>query len=100
MPAPAVCAILEQTGLPHCRGEVEQELLTPTGAAILAGIVDEFLENEEFERAWNEELGQTSDEGTATAGNGAGSPESPVCVGRGTGKRDTGLPPLTMMVCE
>ena len=100
VPAPAVCAILEQTGLPHCRGEVEQELLTPTGAAILAGIVDEFLENEEFERAWNEELGRTSDEGTATAGNGAGSPESPVCVGRGTGKRDTGLPPLTMMVCE
>ncbi|MBQ9060108.1 MAG: LarC family nickel insertion protein [Firmicutes bacterium] len=84
VPAPAVCAIMEQTGLPHVRGQIEQELLTPTGAAILAGIVDEFLEDGEFDRAWEAAL--------AKAG--------PVSVGRGTGKRDTGLPPLTMMLTE
>ena len=76
VPAPAVCAILEQTGLPHVRGEVEQELLTPTGAAILSGIVDEFLEDGAFEEVWTH----------AKAGR----------LSWGTGKRDTGLPPLTI----
>lgn len=76
VPAPAVRAILHETGLPHYRSEIEQELLTPTGAAILSGIVDDFLQDAEFNRVWS-----TAD----------------CCrVGRGNGKRDTGLPPLAV----
>ena len=68
---------------------MKSAMIVYDGGVKAAGIADEFLEDEEFERAWDEELDRTSDE----------EPESPVCVGRGTGKRDTGLPPLAMMVC-
>lgn len=81
VPAPAVQAILEQTGLPHYRSDIEQELLTPTGAAILTGIVDKFVADEAFDRLWAD----------AKAGQS-------VVIGRGTGKRDTGLPPLTVLL--
>lgn len=70
VPAPAVRAILEQTGIPSYTSDIEQELLTPTGASILAGIVDRFN--------WD---------GHLPAGS---------RIGRGTGKRDTGLPPLSL----
>ena len=40
VPAPATQALLE--GIPNRRGSVEGELLTPTGAALLAEIVDEW----------------------------------------------------------
>lgn len=79
VPAPAVAAILRNTGLPHYRSDIEMELLTPTGAAILAGIVDRFEENKTFESLWN----------AAKAGN---------RIGQGTGKRKTGLPPLKVMI--
>lgn len=80
VPAPATAAILRNTGLPHYRSEIEQELLTPTGASVLAGVVDEFLEESAFETAWKE------------------APCS--AIGRGTGKRNTGLPPMTVMLAE
>lgn len=79
VPAPAVAAILRNTGLPHYRSDIEMELLTPTGAAILAGIVDRFEEDKTFETLWN----------AAKAGN---------RIGQGTGKRKTGLPPLKVMI--
>ena len=79
VPAPAVAAILKKTKLPHYRSDFEMELLTPTGAAILAGIVDQFEEDEAFDTRWN----------NAKAGN---------RIGRGTGKRDTRLPPLAVML--
>lgn len=69
VPVPAVREIIRQTGLPHYRSDIPQEILTPTGAAILAGIVDEFIE---------------SIPGDV--------PEQ--SAGRGTGTRDTGLPPM------
>ncbi len=68
VPAPAVREILNTCGMPHYRSHVEQELLTPTGASILAAMVDEFRET----------LGLPED--------------SP--AGYGLGKRRTGLPPL------
>ena len=80
VPAPAVQAILRNTGLPHYRSDVEQELLTPTGAAILSGIVDRFVSEEEFE-ALRED---------AKAGQ--------YRIGYGTGKRETGLPPLAVLL--
>ena len=83
VPAPAVQAILEQTGLPHYRSDIEQELLTPTGAAILAGIVDQFEDEDAFDRLWE----------SAKAGHS-------VSIGRGTGKRSTGLPPMTILLFE
>ena len=69
VPVPAVREIIQQTGLPHYRSDIPQEVLTPTGASILAGIVDEFVdsvpENVRAER-----------------------------TGYGTGTRETGLPPM------
>jgi uncharacterized protein (DUF111 family) len=44
---------LRNTGLPHYRSDIEQELLTPTGASVLAGVVDRFLENDAFEQKVN-----------------------------------------------
>ena len=68
VPAPAVKQIIQDTGLPSYRSEIPQEVLTPTGASIMAGIVDDFSDR----------------------------PVSGECIGKGygTGKRDTGLPPL------
>ena len=80
VPAPATAAILRNTGLPHYRSNIEQELLTPTGASVLAGVVDCFLEEDAFEVAWKD-----AKRGT---------------IGRGTGKRDTGLPPMTLMLVD
>lgn len=73
VPAPAVKQILSDTKLPHYRSDVKQELLTPTGAAILAGVVDKF-----------------------------GLPEkcsNVLMQGVGFGKRKTGLPPLKLTLC-
>lgn len=41
-PAPATLAILRSGGIPFRQANVETELLTPTGAALLAGLVDRF----------------------------------------------------------
>jgi len=38
VPTPAVTAILKRYMIPHVAGPVDQELLTPTGAALLAGL--------------------------------------------------------------
>lgn len=70
VPAPAVKAILEDTGIPTYRSDIEQELLTPTGASILAGIVERFEACIDL-------------------------PEH-AKIGFGTGKRNTGLPPLKL----
>lgn len=76
VPPPAVKVILEETGMPHYRSDVEMELLTPTGAAILAGIVDEFSEELNIRES------------------------NIISQGRGTGKRDTGLPPLCLTIID
>jgi uncharacterized protein (DUF111 family) len=59
VPAPATAAILRNTGLPHYRSDIEQELLTPTGASVLAGVVDRFLENDAFEQKVNNRKEET-----------------------------------------
>lgn len=74
VPAPAVRQILDDTGIPSYTSDVKKELLTPTGASIIAAVTDEFacrdIENGVIER------------------------------GRGAGKRDTGLPPLELILYE
>lgn len=87
VPAPAVAAILKNTGLPHYRSDIEQELLTPTGAAILAGIADSFETDMTFDSMWNDAKSSASDEYNCR-------------IGRGIGKRRTGLPPMTVMSIE
>ena len=87
VPAPATAAILRNTSLPHYRSDIEQELLTPTGAAILAGIVDQFKENSAFDLLWNDAKAADSELNACS-------------IGRGNGKRRTGLPPLTVMLSE
>lgn len=79
VPAPAVQAILRNTSLPHYRSDIEMELLTPTGASILAGIVNRFEEDDAFEALWNAGI-----EGNR--------------IGCGIGKRVTGLQPMKLMV--
>lgn len=74
VPAPAVKQILHDTGLPHYRSNVKQELLTPTGAAILAGTAKRF--------------------------DNAAEPKNIVGCGHGVGKRETGLPPLSLTLCS
>ena len=74
VPAPAVQEILKATGLPHYRSDIEQELLTPTGASILAALVDKFEDNISHEDSYK--------------------------YGYGTGKRDTGLDPLCFMLSD
>ena len=74
VPAPAVKQILEDAEIPHYRSEIPQEVLTPTGASILAGIADSF--------GWNDIQGNV------------------LKRGYGCGKRDTGLPPLELILCE
>jgi uncharacterized protein (TIGR00299 family) protein len=44
VPGPAALEILRSNHIPWRGGPIEQELLTPTGAAIFAHIVDEFLD--------------------------------------------------------
>lgn len=51
VPGPAALEILRSRGLPWRGGPVERELLTPTGAAMLAVIVDRFLDNYPLIRA-------------------------------------------------
>lgn len=72
VPAPAVRQILENTNIPYYRSNIKQELLTPTGASIVAGIADEFRNDEVKGRR--------------------------LAIGYGTGKRDTGLPPLEVAI--
>ena len=74
VPAPATKEILVTQGIPYYRSDVKQELLTPTGASILAGIVDEYKKELKIPQGGRQ--------------------------GRGTGKRDTGLPPLLLTLIE
>lgn len=74
VPAPAVKQILEDTEIPHYRSDIPHEVLTPTGASIIAGITDEF--------GWKD------------------IDKKIVGRGYGTGKRKTGLPPLELILCE
>lgn len=74
VPAPAVRQILDDTGIPFYTSDVKAELLTPTGASIVAAVADEF-ECREVEDGIIER-------------------------GRGAGKRDTGLPPLELILYE
>ena len=74
VPAPAVQQILEDTGIPYYRSDISQEVLTPTGASIIAGITDRF--------GWENIEGNI------------------IRRGFGAGKRDTGLPPLELILCE
>ena len=64
-PAPATEAILREYRIPYAPGPVEAELLTPTGAAILAALTPIFLSRE------------------------SGTPAG-ICVGAGLGQRDFG----------
>ena len=74
VPAPAVKQILKDTGIPFYRSDIPQEVLTPTGASIIAGISDGF--------GWETMKGQV------------------LSTGMGAGKRYTGLPPLKLTLCE
>jgi uncharacterized protein (TIGR00299 family) protein len=47
VPVPAVAEILVEHDVPFENGPVEKELLTPTGAAILVSLVEEFVETTE-----------------------------------------------------
>ena len=72
VPPPAVREILDSENIPHYQSGVAMELLTPTGASILAGIVNEFIDDMDLSEC------------------------DIISVGRGTGKRDTGLAPLCL----
>ncbi|HUI39331.1 MAG TPA: nickel pincer cofactor biosynthesis protein LarC [Methanothrix sp.] len=61
VPGPAAIEILRSRGLPWRGGPVEKELLTPTGAALLAVMVDRFLDSYPLVRA--ERVGYGSGEG-------------------------------------
>ena len=74
VPAPAVKQILEDTEIPYYRSDIAQEVLTPTGASIIAGVTDRF--------GWDDIQGDI------------------VKRGFGCGKRNTGLPPLELILCE
>ena len=76
VPPPAVREILDKKNIPHYRSDVKMELLTPTGASILAGIVDEFIDDIDLSDC------------------------DIISAGRGTGKRDTGLEPLTLTIVD
>lgn len=47
VPAPATQAILKKYKVPYATGPVEKELLTPTGASLLAGLQPEFRPRDE-----------------------------------------------------
>ena len=74
VPAPAVRQILDDEDIPHYRSDIPQEILTPTGASILAGVADGF--------GWEE------------------IEEKVLSRGYGTGKRETGLSPLELILVE
>lgn len=74
VPAPAVAEILINHAIPNYKSNIEQELLTPTGAAIMTGIVDEFVKD------WGEVIYEKE--------------------GFGIGKRNTGLEPLKFKLCK
>lgn len=74
VPAPAVRQILGDENIPHYRSDIPQEVLTPTGASILAGVADDFGWEKIDERI--------------------------ISRGYGTGKRDTGLWPLELILTE
>ncbi len=76
VPSPAVRQILADEEIPHYRSEIPQEVLTPTGASILAGVADAF--------GW-EEIKEK---------------ETLLSRGYGVGKRETGLPPLELILVE
>ncbi len=75
VPAPAVRQILGDEDIPHYRSDIAQEVLTPTGASILAGVADAFG----WEQITEEKI---------------------ISRGYGTGKRDTGLSPLELILTE
>ncbi len=81
VPAPAVKQILKETKLPHYRSDIKQELLTPTGAAILAGITSCFTKQKLSVSA-------------------AALKQNFLQAGYGIGKRITGLPPLCLLLCN
>lgn len=64
VPTPAVCEIIRSFNIPTCGEDLEGERLTPTGAAILAAIVD----------VWDT---APSFHGPAVSGVGAGSRDTP-----------------------
>lgn len=74
VPAPAVKQILEDAEIPHYRSDIPQEVLTPTGASIIAAVTDTF--------GWEDIRGDV------------------LKRGYGSGKRETGLPPLELILCE
>lgn len=74
IPAPAARELLALRGIPFRLGPVEGELATPTGLAVLAAIVDEFVEE--------------------TA------PARMLRIGYGAGSRDYGVQPLSVAEVE
>ena len=85
VPAPATKAILETEKIPNYRSDIPQEVLTPTGAAVLAGVVDEYVECD------------CEPETLDLPGFFEGDIKA---SGRGKGNRQTGLPALEIYICE
>jgi hypothetical protein len=48
VPAPAVRVLLQRYDLPHAAGPVEKELLTPTGASLLAALAPAFHDRDDW----------------------------------------------------
>ena len=57
VPVPAVTEILEAHKVPHHNGDVQTELLTPTGAALLVAIADRFVDSHDDFVAQNQGFG-------------------------------------------
>ncbi|MEN3034659.1 MAG: nickel pincer cofactor biosynthesis protein LarC [Candidatus Methanosuratincola sp.] len=73
VPAPATLSIMSRTGIPMTRGEAQQELTTPTGAALLSVLTSGRVDFPPFK--------------TASGG-----------IGIGVGKREIGLPNITRVI--
>lgn len=73
VPAPATLSIMSRTGIPMARGEVQQELTTPTGAALLAVLTSGRVDFPPFRTA-------------------------PGGIGIGIGKREIGFPNITRVI--
>lgn len=73
IPAPATLSIMSRTGLPITRSEVQQELTTPTGAALLAILTSGRADFPPFRI-------------------------TPGGVGAGIGKRELGIPNITRVI--